>query len=83
MKTINDIMNYALQEEFCWQNNCDSITLETKEDGTQVIDAWSVDYNTEDATLIKEYTLSEVNEWLSLEYEKEAKLANADAFFGV
>lgn len=83
MKTINEVMNYAMQEEFCWQNNCDSITLETGANGTQVIRAWSVDYSTEEAALIKEYTLDEVNKWIESEYEKEAKLANLDGFFGV
>ena len=83
MKTINDIMNYALQEEFCWQNNCDSITLETQEDGTEIIVSWDINPQMEEATRLNEYSMSEVSEWLSLEYEKDAKLANSDAFFGV
>ena len=83
MKTINDIMNYALQEEFCWQNNCDSITLETTEDGTEIIVSWDINPQMEEATRLNEYSMDEINEWLSLEYEKDAKLANSDAFFGV
>ena len=84
--TINDIMNLALQKEFCKQVGADDLELvndsyvrATKE---EVTECYYGNMLIQDV-IVGEYSLDEIHNWMDLEYEKEAKLCNADAFFGV
>lgn len=85
IKNINDLMNEALQAEFCRQEGLDGLTIYNDHVvgyKTECIESYYGHCLFQDV-IAGEYSYEEIQRWIDKEYEKEAALCNADAFYGV